>query len=138
MGQQVYFAAEESDCCTRQCCGPLRKGAISLFPISVYHTREIVSKTYQIGQTSFVRSFEMTILDNNSREVARFKRPFNCTCRCCLFPKKGVFAHLAAGFFANCAFVHFAAGFLFDTTSNCFATTLKTCLCISLRVPFFL
>merc|ERR1711908_237228 len=40
MGQQVYFAAEESDRCTRQCCGPLR-------------------------------SFEMTILDNNSREVAR-------------------------------------------------------------------
>lgn len=24
MGQQVYFAAEESDMCTRQCCGPQR------------------------------------------------------------------------------------------------------------------
>ncbi|CAH1774906.1 unnamed protein product, partial [Owenia fusiformis] len=24
MGQQVYFAQEESDCCMRQCCGPQR------------------------------------------------------------------------------------------------------------------
>lgn len=24
LGQNVYFAAEDSDCCTRQCCGPLR------------------------------------------------------------------------------------------------------------------
>ncbi|CAN0386557.1 unnamed protein product [Lampetra fluviatilis] len=24
VGQQVYFAAERTDCCTRQCCGPLR------------------------------------------------------------------------------------------------------------------
>ncbi|XP_031567694.1 phospholipid scramblase 2-like [Actinia tenebrosa] len=24
MGQQIYFAAEDTDCCTRQCCGPGR------------------------------------------------------------------------------------------------------------------
>ena len=24
MGQQVFFAAEETDCCTRNCCGALR------------------------------------------------------------------------------------------------------------------
>ncbi|XP_077204866.1 phospholipid scramblase 1-like isoform X2 [Paroedura picta] len=24
MGQRVYFATEENDCCTRNCCGPLR------------------------------------------------------------------------------------------------------------------
>ncbi len=24
MGQEVYKAKEETDCCTRQCCGPLR------------------------------------------------------------------------------------------------------------------
>ncbi|KAK8729745.1 hypothetical protein OTU49_008295 [Cherax quadricarinatus] len=24
LGQQVYFAAEDTDCCTRQCCGPMR------------------------------------------------------------------------------------------------------------------
>nr|CAB3264956.1 phospholipid scramblase 1 [Phallusia mammillata] len=24
LGQKVYFAAEDSDCCTRQCCGPCR------------------------------------------------------------------------------------------------------------------
>lgn len=24
LGQQVYFAAEDTDCCTRQCCGPSR------------------------------------------------------------------------------------------------------------------
>lgn len=24
MGQQVFFAAEDTDCCTRQCCGPAR------------------------------------------------------------------------------------------------------------------
>ncbi|XP_064639681.1 phospholipid scramblase 1-like isoform X5 [Lineus longissimus] len=24
MGQRVYFAAEDNDCCTRQCCGPSR------------------------------------------------------------------------------------------------------------------
>jgi len=53
MGQQVFFAGEKSDCCTRQCCGPLR-------------------------------SFEMAITDNMGQEVARFERPFNCTCRCCL------------------------------------------------------
>jgi len=25
MGQQVYFAKESSDCCSRQCCGPIRE-----------------------------------------------------------------------------------------------------------------
>ena len=24
MGQQVFFAVEETDCCTRNCCGALR------------------------------------------------------------------------------------------------------------------
>lgn len=24
MGQQMYFAAEDTDCCTRNCCGPMR------------------------------------------------------------------------------------------------------------------
>ncbi|XP_069976399.1 phospholipid scramblase 2 isoform X2 [Penaeus vannamei] len=24
LGQQMYFAAEDTDCCTRQCCGPMR------------------------------------------------------------------------------------------------------------------
>ncbi|CAG0904342.1 unnamed protein product, partial [Cyprideis torosa] len=24
MGQKVYYAAEENDCCTRNCCGPIR------------------------------------------------------------------------------------------------------------------
>lgn len=24
MGQQIYFAAEDTDCCSRNCCGPLR------------------------------------------------------------------------------------------------------------------
>lgn len=24
MGQKIYFAAEDTDCCTRNCCGPLR------------------------------------------------------------------------------------------------------------------
>lgn len=30
MGQQVYFAAEESDVCTRQCCGPARSFTIHI------------------------------------------------------------------------------------------------------------
>ena len=30
MGQQVFFAAEKNDCCTRQCCGPLRSFEMAL------------------------------------------------------------------------------------------------------------
>ena len=30
MGQQVFFAAEKNDCCTRQCCGPLREFEMAL------------------------------------------------------------------------------------------------------------
>ncbi|XP_029206518.1 phospholipid scramblase 2-like [Acropora muricata] len=31
MGQQVYFAAEDTDCCTRQCCGPGRPFEMRIF-----------------------------------------------------------------------------------------------------------
>ncbi|RMX42103.1 hypothetical protein pdam_00001309 [Pocillopora damicornis] len=31
MGQQVYFAAEDTDCCTRQCCGPGRPFEMKVF-----------------------------------------------------------------------------------------------------------
>lgn len=31
MGQQVYFAAEDTDCCTRQCCGPARPFEMKVF-----------------------------------------------------------------------------------------------------------
>lgn len=30
MGQRVYFAAEENDCCTRNCCGPSRPFTIRI------------------------------------------------------------------------------------------------------------
>ncbi|XP_078522633.1 phospholipid scramblase 1-like [Lissotriton helveticus] len=30
LGQRVYFAAEENDCCTRMCCGPARSFVISV------------------------------------------------------------------------------------------------------------
>ena len=30
MGQQVFFAAEKNDCCTRQCCGPLREFELAI------------------------------------------------------------------------------------------------------------
>lgn len=30
MGQRVYFAAEENDCCTRNCCGPSRPFTIKI------------------------------------------------------------------------------------------------------------
>ncbi|EDV26177.1 uncharacterized protein TRIADDRAFT_24205 [Trichoplax adhaerens] len=52
MGQQVYFAAEQNDCLTLQCCGPLR-------------------------------SFEMSICDNNNREIIHLVRPLRCSCCCC-------------------------------------------------------
>lgn len=56
LGQQIYFAAESSDCCVRQYCGPSRP-------------------------------FEMSILDNNQKEVIHFVRPLRCSdwcCFCCL------------------------------------------------------
>ncbi|XP_066285599.1 phospholipid scramblase 2-like [Branchiostoma lanceolatum] len=31
MGQQVYFAAEDNDCCTRQCCGNVRSFEMKIF-----------------------------------------------------------------------------------------------------------
>lgn len=52
LGQQVYFAAEQSNCCARQYCGP-------------------------------VRPFEMTIADNNQREVIHLIRPYRCNAWCC-------------------------------------------------------
>lgn len=52
LGQQVYFAAEQSNCCARQYCGP-------------------------------VRPFEMTITDNNQREVIHLVRPYRCNAWCC-------------------------------------------------------
>ena len=51
-GQQLFYAAEESDCLMRNCCGALRR-------------------------------FDMVLLDHSQREMARFKRPFKCTARCC-------------------------------------------------------
>ncbi|XP_064393996.1 phospholipid scramblase 2-like isoform X2 [Halichondria panicea] len=57
LGQQVYFAAEESSVFQRQCCGP-------------------------------GRAFQMSITDNNNKEVMRLDRPRRCLpcyfcCSCC-------------------------------------------------------
>lgn len=30
LGQRVYFAAEDTDCCTRNCCGPARPFTIKI------------------------------------------------------------------------------------------------------------
>ncbi|NXD67142.1 PLS2 scramblase, partial [Eolophus roseicapillus] len=30
LGQRVYFAAEDTDCCTRNCCGPSRPFTIRI------------------------------------------------------------------------------------------------------------
>ncbi|NXV46744.1 PLS2 scramblase, partial [Uria aalge] len=30
LGQRVYFAAEDTDCCTRNCCGPSRPFTIHI------------------------------------------------------------------------------------------------------------
>ena len=48
MGQQVFFAAEKNDCCTRQCCGPLRSFEMAI--------------TDNMGQevVRFVRPFKCT------------------------------------------------------------------------------
>jgi len=53
LGQNVYKAKEDTDCCTRNCCGP-------------------------------ARPFEMTIKDNEDREVIHLSRPLRC--QTCCFP----------------------------------------------------
>uniref|UniRef100_A0A1B6DDB4 Phospholipid scramblase n=1 Tax=Clastoptera arizonana TaxID=38151 RepID=A0A1B6DDB4_9HEMI len=57
VGQKVFYAVEESDCCTRNCCyGPLRP-------------------------------FGMRILDNYENQVMYLNRPLSCSscwCPCCL------------------------------------------------------
>ena len=53
LGQQVYFAAEGSNCCVRQFC------------------------------PANCRPFAMQILDNNQREVIHLERPFRCCAWCC-------------------------------------------------------
>ena len=75
MGQQVFFAAEKNDCCTRQCCGPLRE-----FEMALTGKRVVFMMNSPPWNIVNVLLF---ILDNNGREVARFNRPFKMTCRCC-------------------------------------------------------
>ena len=75
MGQQVFFAAEKNDCCTRQCCGPLRE-----FEMALTGKRVVFMMNSPPWNIVNVLLF---ILDNNGREVARFNRPFKTTCRCC-------------------------------------------------------
>ncbi|XP_008587640.1 PREDICTED: phospholipid scramblase 2-like, partial [Galeopterus variegatus] len=61
LGQRIFFAAEDTDCCTRNCrtrncCGPSRP-------------------------------FTMRIVDNTGREVVTLERPLRCSsccCPCCL------------------------------------------------------
>ena len=38
MGQEVYYAKEDTDCCTRQCCGPARP-----FDINIVDTQVMVT-----------------------------------------------------------------------------------------------
>jgi len=60
MGQQVFFAAEKNDCCTRQCCGPLREFEMAL---TDNNGREVAR---------FNRPFKLTC------------RCCTCYCPCCL------------------------------------------------------
>jgi len=53
LGQNIYKAKEDTDCCTRNCCGP-------------------------------ARPFDMTIKDNEDREVIHLQRPLRC--QTCCFP----------------------------------------------------
>ena len=69
MGQQVFFAAEDNHCCTRQCCGSLRQFQMILAGETMTHSLCAIA----LNSTS----------DNTGREVARFQRPFKLTCRCC-------------------------------------------------------
>lgn len=39
LGQKVYWAAEDNDCCTRNCCGPLRRFNLQVFDI---HQNEVL------------------------------------------------------------------------------------------------
>jgi len=76
MGQQVFFAAEKNDCCTRQCCGPLREFEMAL-------TGKWLLWMTRSPRLKYCLYILLFILDNNGREVARFNRPFKTTCRCC-------------------------------------------------------
>ena len=41
MGQEVYYAKEDTDCCTRQCCGPARPFDINIVDTQVMGTTDL-------------------------------------------------------------------------------------------------
>ena len=43
MGQEVYYAKEDTDCCTRQCCGPARPFDINIVDTQVMGTSILTS-----------------------------------------------------------------------------------------------
>ena len=43
MGQEVYYAKEDTDCCTRQCCGPARPFDINIVDTQVMGTTTLTS-----------------------------------------------------------------------------------------------
>ena len=45
VGQQVYFAAEESDTCHRQCCGPARGFVMHITDNLGQVSRQYIAKT---------------------------------------------------------------------------------------------
>ena len=74
MGQQCYFAFEESGCCMY---------VLYLFP------KNIIGLNIYCFRRSFcgdMREFTMHIVDNMGQEVIRISRPFKCLCGfdCCL------------------------------------------------------
>ncbi|XP_030630127.1 phospholipid scramblase 1-like [Chanos chanos] len=106
IGQQVYFAAEDNDCCNRQFCGPLRS-----FVLHVHDNvgQEVIRVTrplkcgccccpcclqelevqsppgYPIGYViqewhAFLPKF--TIQNERKEPILKISGPF-CTCKCC-------------------------------------------------------
>lgn len=106
LGQKVYWAAEENDCCTRNCCGPLRRFNMKVYDIyqnEVMHMRRPAACTSccfpcclqsidvsappgnfigRVEQTWSVLYPHFSIKNANNETVLRIKGPF-CTWSIC-------------------------------------------------------
>lgn len=106
MGQQVFYVAEENDCCNRQCCGPMRsfvlhiqdnqglevitlkrplKCSLCCFPCCLQKLEVQAPPGNPIGyitQNWHPYLPKLTIQNEKMEDVLKIVGPF-CACKCC-------------------------------------------------------
>ncbi|EDO31512.1 predicted protein [Nematostella vectensis] len=106
LGQQVYFAKEDTDCCTRQCCGPARPFEMEITDNTgrevIHLSRPLRCACFccwcclqtievqaprgnvvgYVEQEFYICKPKFTIKDANRQTILTMTGPI-CACRCC-------------------------------------------------------